>query len=194
VDIAGTGLAVSSANVELARIRIDRTVPDALGDVGAGLQVNSDHGYPSEVTVNQLLVRHTRAAAVGVFGSRVAFNDVAILDVQAKADGTFGDGIALASVAFNNDRDDFVDATITRALVRGAARAAIALFGGTVRLEQSVLCSPIDINIERGYAYALDGTTREREVVLEDHGGNVCGCGAPAACLARSAGLSPLRK
>jgi len=191
VDVVGTALAVESSMATVAGVRVARVQFDEAGSVGPGIQIGNTKGPVSSVSLRDTLVQDVIAAGIGVWGSRVTMTDVGIRNVKQPADGRFGDGITLTSSDFEG-RLDVVDARITRVVVRDAARAAITLFGGTLRLGEAVLCSPIAINTETLYAVDASGEVYRNPIVLEDLGGSVCGCAAPARCGAQSSGLVPI--
>ncbi|MBI2393331.1 MAG: hypothetical protein HYV09_27355 [Deltaproteobacteria bacterium] len=192
VDSQGIALLLSSASVELTGLRIERMQADASGRGGSGVMVNADRGTPSDVTITGTLIAGVRELGVGVFGSRLTLVDDAILGVGADPLGNFGDAVGLATTE-TDSRIDVVDATITRTVVRRAARAALSIFGGTARIRESSFCSALDIVAERVFAFGKEtGKRYEHEVVLEDLGGNVCGCAATATCHAVSNGLAPI--
>jgi hypothetical protein len=194
VDVQGLGVFVTSSKAELTGLHVLRTLPDRENRGGAGVMVDSDHGYASETTITNTLIAKSHAMGFGAFGSRVTLTDVAVLGVGVDSNGLFGDAIGL-STSETDGRVDVVDATITRVVVRGSARAALSVFGGNAHVAQSSFCSPLDINVERVFAVGSDtGARYEHEVFIEDLGGNVCGCGVPATCRAGSAGMTPLRR
>lgn len=192
VDSQGMGVLLSSSSAELTGLRIERSRPDSSDRGGSGVMINEARGTPSDVTIAGTLIADVHEIGVGVFGSRLTLIDDAILGVAADPLGNFGDAIGLQT-AETDARVDVVDATITRTIVRGAARAALSIFGGTARIRESSFCSALDIVAERVYAFGKDtGKRYEHDVLLEDLGGNVCGCAGTATCRAVSAGLAPL--
>jgi hypothetical protein len=193
VDAMGTGLEVRSAKTELSRLRVARVQYDPMLSIGPGLQFTNTKGPVSEITVRETLVHDVVAAGIGAWGARVTMTDIAVHSVKAPPDGRFGDGITLTT-SDTAGRLDVVDATITRAVIRDAARAGITLYGGTLRLGESVLCSPIAINTETMYATDASGTVYTNAIVLEDLGGTVCGCGTQTVCAAKSSGLAPIQR
>jgi hypothetical protein len=193
VDAMGTGLEVRSAKADLSRLRVARVQYDPELSIGPGLQFTNSKGPVSEITVRETLVHDVVAAGIGAWGARLTMTDIGVHSVRAPPDGRFGDGITLSTTE-TGDRLDVVEATIRRAVIRDAARAGITLYAGTLRLGESVLCSPIAINTETIYATDSSGTIYSNPILLEDLGGTVCGCDTRTVCVAKSSGLAPIQR
>jgi hypothetical protein len=87
--------------------------------------------------------------------------------------GVLGDGVVAAKST----------GTFTNNQIVSSERAGVSSFGSSLGLNgNTILCSAFDLDLEE-----LDGTPG----VIQDLGGNSCGCGQPAECVATSSALQP---
>lgn len=192
-QLVGNGLSIRSSTVTLTSGRFRDIRQGEAGTNGAGIVVESDAGPNSDVKLGDILVERTHAAGILVFGSTAEMHDVTVRATKPTFDGTLGDGIAVLSVAYLEGATDPAHVTLTRALLEGNARAGLVVFGAAATLGDSILCNPIDLDVERTIG-VVDGAPLERDFSLTDLGNNRCGCATTVSCTARSTGLTPVAR
>jgi hypothetical protein len=174
----GLFIAGSHATVDASVVRA--TLRNALELRGRGVHVQPDAatGALASLLLTSSIVEQSHEAGVVILGSEATIETSVVRDTLADAAGSYGEGIVVLSPPGK------ANATITGARIDKSARAAVAVWGGTVVLEGSALtCQAFDVNYEtyQGIAAALD-----------DRGGNACGCPeATGECVAVTASLAP---
>jgi hypothetical protein len=171
----------SEATVDATVVR--DTLLNTQGLFGRGIAVQPElvTGAPSLATVRASLVERNHE-----FGLLIA-NSVAVVDASViaatapNAGGLFGDGLAASHF---NQQWTPASVTVTATRVEESARAGMGSFGSSLSLaDTSIACA----------AFYLEGEPAQGEpFVLEDVGGNACGCpAADGVCKLVSAGLEP---
>jgi hypothetical protein len=191
------GVAVSGASGTIERLIVRDVAQDAKGIGGLGIQIGDDEETHAPSTVTLKDSRFDRCAQLGVLimGSTVDAEGLAIFDVKPDSEQIFGDGIGISAHRVRDVAEPVLASLkLKKSLVERANRAALTIYGADVTIESSRFrCSPIAINAERAYGPPESGNTFERNFVLEDLGGNVCGCGAATVCRVENNGIVPLR-
>lgn len=189
-DVAGIGASARGSKVSFASTWIHDIRAGTDGRNGAGMVIESRTGVRSAGTVSDLFIERATAGGLLVFGSTVDAEDVTVLATAPFATGSHGDGASVLSVFYDDGAVDVGKLSLTRAILANNARAGIAAFAATARVEGSILCNPINIDVERTMTFA-DGSSADHPVVLEDGGNNTCGCAIATPCAAQSTGLAP---
>jgi hypothetical protein len=168
----GVLIAGSNARIERSVIRDTRpATAEAVYAAGVVVQLAS---VPGTLNLRQSLIDGARAVGVYSIGSSAIVERALIRDVKAAPGSLFGDGLSATGGKLD----------VRETLVREVDRAGISLFGSALSLSDSRLaCVAIDLNSE---------PWRNAAPTLNDAGGNVCGCTAPAKCRAQSARLVPI--
>ncbi len=138
---------------------------------GINVQVSPETAAPCTMTVLTTLVERSAEAGVLSVDSQLTLDGIHVnQDGITSTLGGSGDGIDIL----------FGTATLSRSRIETSPRAGIGLFTGTINIATSFL----DCN-----AIHLDG---ELDYVLNDQGGNRCGCGdVDEPCKVLSSSLEP---
>ncbi len=153
------------------------TVVGVSGTLGGNIEpsgIATQAAGAGTIAASLLLERSTLrdTGVVGVLGV-----DATIEAARIHVTGTEGDGFLLLSL------DGVASGSLARSLVSASGRAAVSSFGASLTLlNNQITCSPIAINAETWQGVAP---------LLEDLGGNRCGCDGPELCAVRSANLTP---
>ncbi len=178
---AGVAVAGSSAKLE-ALLVLDTSPSERSGAGGYGIVSQRLGAAPSTVFATECVIARSVLVGCAAFGSRLELVRSAVRETRPLPDGTFGDGIGGSAVG----PDAPADVLLEGALVTGSARAGAVVFGSSLRMTGTRLqCNALDLDVERAFVGG------ERDYALHDQGGNECGCGAKAACVAQSASLAP---
>lgn len=177
-------------------LTIDRTTIASIASNGQSLLGMGVLARPSSVdmtpiaraslTMTASRITDVRHVGVLILGADATITSTLLRDVAASAIG-FGDGLGLA--AFRDARGVTLETTVTASelLLRGAARAGIAVGGATLSLTRSLsTCNQFDLDVEAFFA-----KDQPHPFKLEDGGGNRCGCDRLGTCNARTEGLEP---
>ncbi len=157
--------------------------------VSFGILVASS-GAPRSALVRSTIVSRMLNAGVFVAGSNMLLDSCLVSKTLPREDGLFGDGISVYPGTTPAPFDGLLRVTGSASL--GNARAGVAIFATSVRLEGSVLrCNAFELDATRSF-YGAAGKL-ERDFALEDGEGNTCGCEKAAACKVQSSGLEPAR-
>ncbi len=160
------GVYVSGSDATIEGTVVRSTQPDALGESGRGMNIQSDRETDerANVTVRACLVEKNSDMGVFIGVSDVTIVDSIVRDTTPRGDGTFGDGM---SIFGGNVTIQDVDVTQN-------ARAGVASFGGQVVITGGVLaCNGFDLEGEPidDIPFSFDGSTGWR-----------CSDKAPAVC------------
>lgn len=180
------GLAALGATIDAEAVLVEDVSPRPDGLFGAPLAIARDivRDIPAGGTVRQVVLDGGHTAGFAVLGADVEATDLVVRDIRPDLySDQFGDGVIASSFIFSPTLYE-TSLSLARATVEGAPRAGIASFSSMVSVSESALeCNAIDLDAEP----VLDG-----EVVLENGGGNRCGCGQDQEeCKVLQTGLEP---
>jgi hypothetical protein len=178
-DVQGLGVMIDRSTSRLES-SVVRGAHQAAAGRGSGIQIYGcdTPGCSAAVTMRSVLIEDTHDAGVRAYNARVAIEGSIIRGSSSTASGLGGDGLAvIADLAPASAR-------VATTRIEDSARAGLSTFGATVLLFESVLaCQAFDVNGEPYHGW---------QFVLEDLGGNFCGCPeATAPCLVVSEALVP---
>jgi hypothetical protein len=176
--LAVTGSDVSVIGTTIRDVFATPVDPPRFG-YGIALQQGLD-GARSVAMVDASFLGQAHEFGLYVSSSEATVNATTILEIRPRTSGEFGDGAVAIGLP------DTTRLSIGQSLFQGHERAAISAFGGFVELADSTLiCNPIDLDVEPDAATAIEGT-------IADLGGNRCGCdGELGACKVVSTMLQP---
>jgi hypothetical protein len=192
-DIAGNGLTLRGevatvSSVWLRDLRRGRT-----DNNGGGIILEPRDDDRGDAKLDHILIEGPSAGGLINYGSVVVANDIVVRDAKPGIDGTLGDGITNLSILYEGGRVDLGRMTVSRAILVNNARAGLVAFGSNTTISDSILCNTINIDVERTIAI-LEGKPFDRDFVLQDGGGNRCGCATATSCTALSTGLVPVAR
>lgn len=181
-------LLFGDAHVE--RVLVRDPFPEPAGFGGMGIVAFAKKSPVPTIDVVDSAIVRAELAGIVYNGAKGSVSGCNIQKVKANM-GAYGDGIQLAPRTVGSTvlgPDVAVDATF----ITSAERVGISAFGGC-RLSigsTTLRCNAIDL----AYADILDPSGTHGDVtVLDDRGGNLCGCDATATCRAQaSSDLAPV--
>ncbi|MGZ3419113.1 MAG: hypothetical protein ACXVEE_14675 [Polyangiales bacterium] len=177
--------------------RIERTIvrdssPDDSDTGGIGIAAVRIVGSATpRVDVIDTVVAHAFVSGIAFAGISGSANGCNVLDVKPGTGG-FGDGIESQPFLVGSTWVT-ADVEVTGTSVSHVSRAALAVFGGCSARLGSVtsLCNGLDLVYSD--ARSNDPSVHSTLGILDDGGGNLCGCGDPLVhCLAQESSLSPI--
>jgi hypothetical protein len=171
------GIYIDSYRLDLEGLVVRATTPareGAFGGRGISHQISGQEQTPS--TLRHSLIVDNAELGVAVVDAHVAINGL-VVEGTSEAAGFFGDGLAVVSDAAP------ATAVVENARSRNNKRAGLTSFGARTTVSSSVLaCNTIDMSAD---------PLHERPGIIQDAGGNTCGCNAPEVCRALSTNLEP---
>ncbi len=192
-----SGVIVVGTRADIEGTTIRNILPrkkDDLGGIGVSAQIETDSHRAATVNLRDSLVVDTRYVGVLSVGSTVSLEGSIVRDTRVEsATNLYGDGVGV--VAWSDGTTAFeAPLSIARSIVSGSARAGVSVFGTRASLRDvRLVCNRIDLDAERAYTGPVVGDVfPEREFVIDDDGGNVCGCETTATCRAVSTSLRPI--
>ena len=177
-EVMGVYVANSEVAIELTEIR-DTTAGGLGYRAGRGLQLQNDRPELLTSSVHALALRHNQEVGIMVAGPvQVEITNTLIEDTPAREE-ILGDGLVVVWQPGGS-----AAATVQRCRIATSARAAIHTHGGTIALQDSSMeCSPLYLNSQDAESVAG---------VLNDNGGNLCGCGTELGeCQVTSTEIEP---
>jgi len=182
------GLEVDGGDTKLASVTIrDVAAEPASGNFGYGIQVSR-----GTLDADALAVERAHGGGICVHGSVATIAHAWVSETLAEADARFGDGIVVSGDERDSTRETRL--TLTSSRVQKNARAGVSVFGSTASIATSALaCNRFDVHVGARVGLTAGGEPIEAPFALHDLGGNQCGCGAVAKCVAQSENLEPLR-
>jgi hypothetical protein len=174
-------VSASGASVAIDGLWVRGAATSSTFGRGVNVQLDPGNGTGASLSLVNSWVDDAFDAGVMLNGADGALSNVQIARPRPRpSDGAFGDGLVAAATNLGP-----MSVSLDRVTVTDAARAGIAAFAAEIGLTDSTLeCNPIDINGEHSDV---------GDFVVEDRGGNTCGCGGEASpdCKVLSTGLSP---
>ncbi|MGZ3451137.1 MAG: right-handed parallel beta-helix repeat-containing protein [Polyangiales bacterium] len=181
-----------TGNAHIERSIVRDVTPDDAGAGGIGvasvpLKVDSN----LQLDVIDSAVLHTQGAAIAFLGASGSVRGSHIRDVL-RGTGGFGDGISAEPWNQLDFGETWVPShvTVDSTLVTQASRAgAFVLADCSMTLTTSVLrCNGIDLTFSALRTRGVPGTLG----IVDDGGGNLCGCASPSECLGQQSELEPI--
>jgi hypothetical protein len=166
------GVFAEASALTLEHVAVVDVRADEDGSFGRGVLAQND----ASLAVRFGLVQATREAGIHFIDSRGSVEDTEVANILPdESDGLFGDGIIVVGAT--------TPVAIHRTRIQGVTRAAISAFGSHLTLaDDDLSCNALALNAE-----SIGGVAS----LLEDLGGNRCGCAEPVTCKAVSTGLAP---
>lgn len=192
--IAGIAVSLRGSRAEVSGLFVRDVALQPTGVGGVGVALLGVPPLVSRTTLTNSLVTRTKTIGVAAIAAELVGRDLAILDVGTTSDARFGDGVNVSS-GYSPRLDAIVPGkgALTDVLVSHVARAGISAFGSELVLRGAYVgCSKFPLSISKHVNITPDKTW-DRDVVLRDEGGNVCGCATFAECRAVQDDLEPLR-
>lgn len=190
-DARQIGLQMAGGRAAIERVVVAGVRPDGLGQGGIGLAT-----VPNVERTDLRLASSAFSSLVdtGIFigGGVGAISNVAVRDVVTLEGSTFGDGLVI--VAFPSKDVWFPsEGALENVLIERAARAGVAAFADTALtlrgLRVSCAALPIVVSGFRGDDLVPMGAAP----LLDDGGGNLCGCGRTlGTCKGSTVGMKPV--
>lgn len=186
------GMNIIGSKVTIESSIVEATLPRALdGAFGRGIEAAADGPtkLATELVLRRSIVRDNHDVGVFVFGSHATVESSVIQATRARAlDGKHGDGLVVSIGVAGEAAFPDASLSVVDSVVDGNPRAGLASFGARLSVTRSsVTCSAVDIDVE-----SVEALDEQKAPRTQDGGGNVCGCGAAAACIAQSTGLEPI--
>jgi len=182
--VTEVGVAVIGADVLMESVEVRDVQPRPLdGQAGRGAIVQQAIGtsLPATATFRRCLFAELHEVGISAGAATVTIEASIVRDIAPRpVDGKLGDAISGFYLPDHDPTLMFVD----RAVVAGAARAGISIFGASLELRGSWLdCNLIHLNVE---------PFQGRESAITDAGDNHCGCAEETVdCKSLSATLEP---
>lgn len=192
--IAGIAVSLRGSRAEVSGLFVRDVALQPTGVGGVGIALLALPPLVSRTTLTNALVTRTRTLGIAAVAVELVGRDLAVLDVGTTSDARLGDGVNVSS-GYSPRLDAVVPGKgeLTDVLVARVARAGISAFGSELTLRGAYVgCSRFPLSVSRHVNITPDKTW-DRDVVLHDEGGNVCGCAAFAECRAVQDDLEPLR-
>ncbi|MBK7396984.1 MAG: hypothetical protein IPJ34_11940 [Myxococcales bacterium] len=138
------------------------------------------------VALRGVLVDDARLVGLLVAGRTARVAGLRVRHVSAGPEATYGDAVSVGALP---DVPALLE--LSELEVTDTARAGVSVFGGELRLREARICAGFPFEASDD-ALSLEGGSAKSTATLKDDGGNTCGCGALAACVAARSRLAPL--
>jgi len=186
------GVVFAGATLMADRVRVRDVSSSAEGKAGVGMMISRrSPTLEPKAFLTSFVVERVMGAGLFFAGARGELTRCVVRETRVVTGG-FGDGVVASGVVFPALGVRPSTITVSDSLFERNARAGIGLFGSTLRVGGTyATCNGIDIDLESTAAMGPDGPV-DATPMLEDLGGNQCGCDPFGPCRAQSTGLGPV--